>query len=113
LDEDADMGRLYLPDEILADAGIMTRDPHAAISTPRVQPVCVELAARADSHFRKADRIMAAKPKGLLGAPRLMEAAYSDLLKRMLARGWAPPRNRLRVRKTALVWPLLRQGLFG
>ena len=113
VDEDADMGRLYLPDELLAEAGIETRDPHAAIVAPGVERVCLQLAETARAHFAEANRIMAAKPAGRLAAPRLMEAAYAGLLKQMQARGWAPPRKRVKVRKAALVWLLLRQGLFG
>jgi squalene synthase HpnD len=113
VDEDADMGRLYLPDELLHEAGIESRDPRAAILAPGVDRVCLQLAETARAHFAEANRIMAAKPAGRLAAPRLMEAAYAGLLKQMQARGWAPPRKRVKVRKAALVWLLLRQGLFG
>jgi phytoene synthase len=113
VDEDAAMGRLYLPDELLTEAGIATRDPHAAIAAPGVDHVCRALAATAQAHFAQASAIMAAKPPGLLAAPRLMEAAYGGVLKRLLARGWAPPRTRVRTNKAALVWLLVKQGLFG
>ena len=113
VDEDADMGRLYLPDELLREAGIGSRDPHAAILAPGVERVCLQLAETARAHFAEANRIMAARPAGRLAAPRLMEAAYAGLLKQMQARGWAPPRKRVKVRKAALVWLLLRRGLFG
>ena len=113
VDEDADMGRLYLPDELLREVGIESRDPHAAILAPGVERVCLQLAETARAHFAEANRIMAARPAGRLAAPRLMEAAYAGLLKQMQARGWAPPRKRVKVRKAALVWLLLRQGLFG
>ena len=36
LDEDAAIGRLYLPRELLRKAGIVTTDPGAAIGDPRV-----------------------------------------------------------------------------
>jgi phytoene synthase len=107
------MGRLYLPDELLTDAGIATRDPRAAISAPGVEHVCRTLCTTALGHFAEANRIMAAKPPGRLAAPRLMEAAYGDVLKRMQARGWAPPRTRVKTNKAAMVWLLIRQGLFG
>ena len=113
LDEDAEMGRLYLPDELLTEAGIATRDPHAAVAAPGVDQVCRMLCATALDHFAEANRIMTAKPPGRLAAPRLMEAAYGDVLRRMQARGWAPPRTRIRTNKAALLWLLVRQGLFG
>jgi presqualene diphosphate synthase len=113
LDEDADIGRLYLPDELLTKAGIAARDPHEAINAPGVDAVCRELAETAQAHYREASRILATKPPGRLAAPRLMEAAYAGLLRQMQARGWAPPRTRVKVKKAALIWLLLTQGLFG
>jgi len=113
LDEDAAMGRLYLPDELLTKAGVTTRDPHAAIGAPAVDDVCRALCTTALEHFAQADRIMAARPPGRLTAPRLMEAAYAGLLRRMQARGWAPPRRPVKTNKAALVWLLLRQSLVG
>ena len=44
-------------------------------------------------HFAEADRIMATCPRRAVRAPRLMEAAYRQILTRLLARGWAPPRT--------------------
>lgn len=111
VDEDADMGRLYLPDELLAEAGITTRDPHAAVAAPAVDRVCRELAATAQAHFESASAILAQRPRGRLAAPRLMAGAYASLLARMLRRGWAPPRTRVRVNKIALMWRLLRESL--
>jgi presqualene diphosphate synthase len=113
LDEDADIGRLYLPDELLTDAGIATRDPHEAIDAPGVEAICRQLAETAQGHYREANRILAARPPGRLAAPRLMEAAYAGLLRQMQARGWAAPRTRVTVKKAALIWLLLTQGLFG
>jgi phytoene synthase len=40
-----------------------------------------------------------------------MGAVYGDLLRQMLAKGWAPPRERVRVRKSTLLWLLLRHAL--
>jgi len=112
VDEDAEMGRLYLPDELLTQAGIVTRDPRAAIAAPGVARVCEELATVAQAHFADASRVLARKPTGRLAAPRLMAAAYSGLLSRMQGRGWSHPRTRVRVNKAALIWRLVREGLF-
>src|SRR5207237_816703 len=64
LDEDAEMGRLYLPGELLRQAGITTTDPNAAIGDPRVDGACRALAQRALEHFAAADRLMRSKPRG-------------------------------------------------
>lgn len=113
IDEDADMGRLYLPDELLRDAGIETRDPHAAIASPGVEQICAQLADVAHGYFVAANRVMDLRPEGRLAAPRLMAAAYAGLLTRLEARGWAAPRKPVKVRKAALIWLLVRQGLLG
>jgi phytoene synthase len=113
LDEDAGIGRLYLPREYLRDAGVTTTDPDRAIAAPGVAQVCQRLADTAEAHFREADRIMAARPPGRLAAPRLMGAAYAGILKALRARGWAPPRTRVKTSKAAVLWILVRQGLLG
>ena len=113
LDEDAELGRLYLPAEYLREAGIATKIPERAILAPGVGKVCERLAATAEEHFRQARRIMAARPPGRLVAPRLMGAAYGGILKALKARGWAPPRRRVRVSKARILGLLVGQMLFG
>lgn len=113
IDEDAELGRLYLPAEYLKDAGITTRIPDRAIMAPGVVKVCERLADTAEEHFREAHRIMAARPPGRLVAPRLMEAAYAGILKALRTRGWNPPRARVRTSKVRLLGLLAWQGLFG
>lgn len=113
VDEDAEINRLYLPEEYLRDAGILSRDPHEAVLAPGVERVCQRLAETAAMHFREASRIMAAKPAGRLVAPKLMGAVYANILKQMHAKGWAPPRERVRVKKSELLWIVVRQSLFG
>ena len=58
LDEDAALGRLYLPREGLLHAGISSFNPAAVISNPALPQVCAELVERARAHFAKSDEIM-------------------------------------------------------
>jgi phytoene synthase len=113
LDEDAAMGRLYLPVERLEAAGVTSREPRQAIAAPGVEIVCRDLAEQATDHYAAARRILAARPSGRLAAPRLMGAAYGAVLKRMCAQGWAAPRKRVKLSKGELVWMLIRCGLLG
>ena len=76
LDEDAQMGRLYLPDELLAEAGITSRDPGEVAADPRLAAVCDKLAALAEDHYAKAAALLATRPRGRLAPPKLMAAAY-------------------------------------
>jgi presqualene diphosphate synthase len=113
LDEDAAIGRLYLPRELLAKAGIVTTDPGAAIGDPRVDGACRELAALALEHFGAADGVMRARPRGRLLAPRLMSAVYRTILQQMLVEGWVAPRRRVRIGKARLLWLVARCSVFG
>ena len=113
LDEDAAIGRLYLPSELLAKAGIVTSDPIAAIDDPRVDGACRDLAALALDHFAAADRVLRARPRGRLLAPRLMSAVYRTILQRMLVEGWVAPRRRVRIGKARLLWLVARCSVFG
>ena len=113
LDEDAAIGRLYLPRELLAKAGNVITDPGAAIGDPRVDGACRELAALALEHFAAADRVLRARPRGRLLAPRLMSAVYRTILQRMLVEGWVAPRRRVRIGKPRLLWIVARCSIFG
>ncbi|GAA4781063.1 presqualene diphosphate synthase HpnD [Stakelama sediminis] len=111
IDEDAAIGRVYLSWEALEGAGIVPITPEAVAADPRIDAACRPLLAQAEAHFREAEAILAKKPKGYLIAPRLMAAVYAKLLRRMAAAGWAPPRERVKLSKPALLWTLARLGL--
>jgi squalene synthase HpnD len=112
LDEDAEIGRLYLPRELLAEAGIDTIDPVVAVADPRVDRVCRVLADEALDHFAAAGRLLLSRPRGHLLAPRLMAAVYRALLQDMLAEGWKPPRRRVRISKPRLLYIVARCCVF-
>jgi phytoene synthase len=113
IDEDAAIGRLYLPREALQEAGIDPQSPLAAVlQEPALQHVCAEVAARAEAHFAAAARVMEASPRAAVRAPRLMGAVYKQVLHRLVARGWAPPRPPVKVSKPRLLLTVLRYGLF-
>lgn len=113
LDEDAGIGRLYLPREFLDQAGIAGDDPAAVIADPRVDGACRALARLAHDHYRKADAVMARRPAGRLAAPRLMSAVYASILAKMEAKGWVAPRERAKISKISLLWIVLSRGLMG
>jgi len=112
LDEDAGVGRLYLPREALAEAGIAEVEPAAVLASPRLDKACAVVVERARRHFIEADAVMAKAPRRLVKAPRLMGAVYRRILDGLLARGFRAPRERVRVGKPILIWILLRHGIF-
>ena len=104
IDEDAGIGRLYLPAEELQKAGITSTDPNNVIASPSLWQPCEAVAARALEHFKEADRIMARNPRKVVKAPKIMEEVYRVMLNGMTSRGWSPPRTRVSVSPLRLSW---------
>jgi squalene synthase HpnD len=114
VDEDAAIGRLYLPREYLEAMDCCRQmDPAAIIAKPEIDAVCRRVAALAHHHYDEAQRILSARPKGRIKTPRLMGAVYSEILRATEAQGFAPPRHRVSLPKSRLLSLVLRQGLFS
>jgi len=103
IDEDADIGRLYLPREYLFAAGFTSLDPKMVVSDAKVDLACRPVAALAHGHYDKAMSLLADKPKGRIATPWLMGAVYSEILKSTEAAGFAPPRKRVSLGKGKLL----------
>jgi len=112
IDEDAGIGRLYLPRELLDAAGIASSDPQIVAADPNVPKVCAPIVERVKVYFAKADEIMARYPRSTVRAPRIMSKYYQEILKRLLARGFAPPRQPVKLSKAAKMSILLRYAVF-
>ncbi|PLP99289.1 presqualene diphosphate synthase HpnD [Cupriavidus pauculus] len=111
LDEDAEIGRLYLPAEALAAAGIPAGTPRAVIDHPAIDTVCRGIARDAQAHYDASAAIMARRPSRVVRSPRIMYEVYHEILTRLLARGWLAPRTRVRVNKAKLAWIVLRHAI--
>ncbi len=111
IDEDAAIGRLYLPREALGAAGVASDDPLAAAADPKLAPACLEVAKRARWHFEQTEPLMAKAPRQAVKAPRLMAAVYRSILDRMIAEGFAPPRRRAKASRLRILAAFLRYGL--
>jgi presqualene diphosphate synthase len=110
LDEDAALGRLYLPAQALRAAGITTTDPVVVLASPVVGNVCASIVEGAHAHFAQADKIMARNPRRCVRAPRIMSEAYRLILDSLVARGWSPPRRPIRLPRTRLLWIIMRHA---
>lgn len=110
LDEDAERGRLYVAREPLERAGITDFTPAKVLADPRLDKACGELIAQAKAHFAAANAIMTECPRRSVRSPRLMTAAYAGILADLEARGFAPPRERVRTRRLKVLGALLRHG---
>src|ERR1700728_1906758 len=112
IDEDAAIGRLYLPAEGLREAGITSSDPRVVATDPGVPKVCDPLVDRARDHFAKSDEIMARNSRRAVRAPRIMSKYYGAILELLVARGFANPRMPVRLNKMARIAILLRHAFF-
>jgi squalene synthase HpnD len=108
IDEDAALGRLYLPREGLLLAGITTDDPQRVIAERALPKVGMPLAERARKHFEQADEIMRRNSRRRVRAPRIMSKYYRAILDLLIARGFGLPRAPVRVGKWAKLGILLR-----
>jgi squalene synthase HpnD len=108
IDEDAAIGRLYLPREGLLHAGITSDEPRKVISDRALPKVCAPLVERARMHFAQADEVMARNPRRVVRAPRIMSKYYRAILELLVARGFAAPRAPVRVSKITRLAIILR-----
>lgn len=111
IDEDAAIGRLYLPREHLVAHGITATEPLLVAADPRIDRVARDVAREAHAHYAAAKAILAKRPRGHLFAPRLMAGVYSQTLAMMETAGWARPRTRAKLGRPALMWTVAKVGL--
>ena len=111
LDEDAAIGRLYLPREELSAAGIESTDPKRALAHEKLADACAPIIARVREHFAKADAIMTRAGRRRVRAPRIMGEAYKCYLNAIVERGFKPPRARVRLGRARILWIILRYAI--
>jgi len=111
IDEDAGLGRLYLPREGLLLAGITGDDPQKVTADKALPKVCASLAERAKLHFAKADEVMRRNSRRRVRAPRIMSKYYRAILELLVARGFQAPRPPVRVNKMARIAILIRYAI--
>ena len=108
LDEDASLGRLYLPREVLQAHGIIATDPNEVLAHPAIGKACADIVEFAGRHFGEADATMARCPRRMVRAPRIMGQAYRTILDALVARGFTAPRLPLRLPRLKLLGIVLR-----
>jgi phytoene synthase len=98
VDEDAEIDRLYLPLDMLAEAGI---DPsghaRAIVADPRIDAVCSKLAQEVDRRYARLPAMVAPLNRRALRSALIMQHGYERIFRKLSARGWRNrgPRPRL------------------
>ncbi|MGE5504700.1 MAG: presqualene diphosphate synthase HpnD [Actinomycetota bacterium] len=108
--EDAERGRCYLPDEVLAAHGISDTDPARILAHPDLPKACRDIGELAWRHFDQAEEAMAECSDRAMRPARLMGVMYRDLLARLQRMGWAPPMTRVRIPSALKMWYVLRHA---
>lgn len=111
LAEDAERGRLYLPNELLDRHAIKTRDPNTVLLHPNLPKVCHELSQIALGHYADAEVAIGKCSHTHIRPAVLMMHVYRRLLDGLIARGWKRLHEPVKVSKLIKLWILLRYGL--
>ena len=111
LDEDAERDRLYLPADLLARHGIPGEDVAVALAHPAISAACAEIADRARAQFEEARSLLARIGARERKPAVLMMEAYWSTFRRLVARGFTPPRPAVSPSRWEKAWIVLRHGL--
>ena len=111
IDEDAAMGRIYLPREMLAEAGLHGAVDAAQIPRHDLTLACEPLLQLARQHFMAARAIMRQRPRAETRAPLLMADVYEPMLEAMMERGFDPPRRPIKRSKLRMLLAMLGSKL--
>ena len=111
LRQDAEIGRLYLPRELLTGHGIDSRNPDEVLAHPALGGVCEEIAAMARDRYDLAVKARADCPGKALRPAMVMMEMYRKVLERLTQRGWRDLDTPVRVTSPEKIWVALRYGL--
>lgn len=113
LPHNADLNRLHLPRETLAEAGIVAASPREVLSHPALPAVCQAVAATARAAYEDARSLLAdVHPAALL--PCLMALDVGErLLSRLETRGWQDLETRPHLGRLELASLTLRHRVMG
>jgi phytoene synthase len=108
VDEDAGLGRLYLPESWLREAGIPTDAPIPTIvADPRIATVCARLAAEIEPLYAALPGLMPAGTEKRMKAALIMQRSYRRIFEMLQARGYADRSVRPRLSKREKIGILL------
>ena len=110
--EDAERDRLYLPRELLNDAGITATAPNEIMADPRISVVCEALSEIAQKHYVDAEAAMAQCSRKHIRPAILMMQVYRRTLDGLHKRGWSRLEEPVKIPKIVKLWILMRYGLF-
>ena len=116
MEEDMELGRLYMPRECLDLAGIAITDDTAlssVLSDPNLKIARRELAKQAALRFTEADAALNELDGRKMKPAVIMKDVYKKIFDMMEKRGWDILFPRPKPSKAFVIWTALRVTLFG
>jgi len=110
--EDAGLGRLYLPRELLALHDVKNTAPTAAMRDPHLAGVCAEIESLAEQRFAAAQAVLSRLSRSDMRPARLILVVYQRLLQRLHAGGYRNLEQRVSLSKAEKLWLIARHGIF-
>lgn len=116
--EDAEIDRLYLPQDLLATYEMDKQSPDDVAAHPNLHKICEALGQHAEMHFNKAKAAIATCDPKAMRAPNVMMNVYYLNLKRLRQANWHPEELRQQSKLTQIGRKVeklalgLRYGLF-
>ena len=113
--DDAAMGRLYLPRELLDAEGITSTDPATVMTDEHLPAVCRTLAQRALQEYAEAEKSIAACSRKAMRPAIIMKQVYRKTLDRLITDDWSHLRDGRpapALGKPEKLWTAVRYGLF-
>ncbi len=108
--EDACLGRLYLPDELLTSYGIAGTNPAQVLAHPLLPLVLRDLALLARRHFVTAAALMDQLPADSMRPAALMRASYLAVLDKLEAGNWRNLHTRISLSRLQKLWYAIYYG---
>lgn len=91
--EDAEIGRLYLPNELLDKYGIESRDPKIVAQHPNLPKLSAELGARAEAEFQAAREALKDTDRKKMRPAIIMMMVYHRILRKLRSSNWRLPQK--------------------
>jgi phytoene synthase len=97
VEEDAVMGRMYVPREALDSAGIAAAEPAIVIADRKFTNAWLALALMAEAKFHHAETLLPRDRRRSVRPALAMMAVYRTLWRRLRNRGWRPGAPRVSI----------------
>ena len=110
LKEDAGMGRLYLPAEMLDAVAVRERDPKTVLQHAGIERICAAMVDWAEQRYEDAEAALQDCDRAALRPAIIIMATYRRLLDRLVETG-LPADHRVRLSMPAKLWIALRSAV--